>query len=120
MVTGSLIPIPTKSSPGTDGFYVYPDQNGVSPALSSIYSFAASPSSGNVTTGSGVDITVTMNDATTVTGTPTMALNSGGSASYVSGSGTNALVFHYTVGSTDMASTLGVTSVSGYHEGQRW
>ena len=113
MLTGALIPIPTKSSPGTDGFYVYPDSNSVSPALSSIYSFAASPSTGNVTTGSTVSITVTMNDVTTVTGTPTMPLNSGGTASYVSGSGTNALVFHYTVGSSDVAPTLGVTSVSG-------
>jgi hypothetical protein len=50
--------------------------------------------------GDVVSVTVTMSEATTVTGTPTVGLNIGGTtvqASYVSGSGTTALVFKYTI-----------------------
>ena len=32
-----------------------------------------------------------------MTGTPTLTLNDGGTATYISGSGTSALVFSYTV-----------------------
>ena len=56
--------------------------------------------------GDVVYATVTMNNATTVTGTPTLGLTIGSTvyqASYVSGSGTTGLVFSYTVlaGQTD-------------------
>lgn len=113
MKTGALIPVPSKTSPNP-GFsaYVYPDANGVSPSLSSIYAFVPSPASGNITTGNSVTITLTMNEKTTVSGIPTLSLNSGGTATYVSGSGTKTLTFNYTVGSTDSATTLAVTSVN--------
>ena len=39
-----------------------------------------------------------MSEAVNVTGTPTLTLNDGGSATYVSGTGTSALTFSYTVG----------------------
>jgi hypothetical protein len=55
---------------------------------------------GNLTAGNVVSITVTMSSSTTVTGTPQLALNIGGaivSANYSSGTGTNSLVFTYTV-----------------------
>ena len=39
-----------------------------------------------------------MSEAVTVTGTPTLTLNDGGTATYTGGSGTNALTFSYTVG----------------------
>lgn len=112
MVTGSLITVPTESSPSR-GSWVYPDTNSVSPSLCAIYTFTPSPATGTITTGNSITITVLMNATTTVTGTPTIALNSGGTASYVSGSGTKSLVFSYTVGSGDSATTLAVTSVSG-------
>jgi hypothetical protein len=50
--------------------------------------------------GDVLSITVTMSEATTVTGTPQLALNIGdtsGQASYASGSGSTALVFNYTI-----------------------
>src|SRR5258707_9477943 len=50
--------------------------------------------------GDVVSVTVTMSEATTVTGTPHLALNIGGTtvqADYASGSGTTALVFTYTI-----------------------
>ena len=113
LVTGALIPLPTKSNPGTDGFYVYPDNNGVSPSLAAIYTFTPSPATGDVTTGNTILITVLMNAPTAVTGTPTITLNSGGVATYQSGSGTTSLVFSYTVGAGDAASPLAVTAITG-------
>ena len=65
------------------------------PKLSAI---ATSPGSGQVATGGTVTLTATFSEAVTVAGgTPTLALNDGGTASYVSGSGSSALVFKYTV-----------------------
>ncbi len=63
-----------------------------------------------------VSITVTMSEATSVTGTPQIALNLNGSlvrASYASGSGSTALVFNYTIlaGQNDTTG-LGIASSS--------
>ncbi len=46
----------------------------------------------------------------TVSGTPQLALNSGGTANYVSGSGTPTLNFTYIVGGSDISSHLDYTS----------
>ena len=59
-----------------------------------------------------VPITVTFSAAVTVTGVPTLALNSGGSASFASGSGTATLTFNYTVGATDNATLLDCSSTT--------
>ena len=50
-----------------------------------------------------IPITVTFSENVTVTGTPTLALNTAPaqSASYASGTGTSALVFNYTVQAGD-------------------
>ena len=45
-------------------------------------------------------------------GTPTLSLSNGGTATYVSGSGTNALVFSYTVGAGEDIADLAVTGSS--------
>ena len=63
-------------------------------------------STGTYSIGSNIDVTVTMNETVTITGTPTLTLVIGTAekaASYTSGSGTNTLVFRYTVagGETD-------------------
>ena len=47
-----------------------------------------------------------------VTGSPQLALNDGGSASYVGGSGTSTLTFSYTVGANDVTDDLKVTGVT--------
>src|SRR5262249_37361342 len=48
----------------------------------------------------------------TVTGTPTLTLNDGGTAVYTGGSGTKALTFSYTVVSTNTAvAALAITGV---------
>jgi large repetitive protein len=67
----------------------------VTPTVTSI---AALPSSGDENTGSIISLTVTFDQNVTVTGTPALTLNDEGTAVYKSGSGSNTLVFTYTVG----------------------
>ena len=52
---------------------------------------------GDYDAGKVLTLTLNMSEAVNVTGTPTLTLNDGGTASYVSGSGSSALVFSYTV-----------------------
>ena len=66
-----------------------------------------------------IDVTVTFTEAVDVTGTPQLRLHIGTNvrqADYVSGTGTTALVFRYTVVQAD-ADTNGITIPSGPHLG---
>jgi len=78
----------------------------LTPAVSSI---STSPSSGDENTGNIVHLMLTMNKTVSVTGTPALALNDGGTAVYQSGSGSNNLVFAYTVANGQNTSALAVT-----------
>ncbi|WP_428486956.1 hypothetical protein [Rhodopila sp.] len=88
--------------------------NGVVPTVTGV---AASGSgitagSGDLNAGNTVLLTVNLSEAATVDttgGTPTLTLNDGGTASYVSGSGSNALVFSYTVANGQNTASLAVT-----------
>ena len=72
------------------------------------------PASGDVETGGKVTITIRMGAIVNVSGTPALALNNGGTATYVSGSGTSTLVFKYTVGANQNTTALQLTgAVSG-------
>ncbi|TPI40037.1 glycoside hydrolase family 16 protein [Mesorhizobium sp. B3-1-6] len=74
---------------------------------------AASPATGIEHTGDAITLTVGFNRAVTVTGTPALSLNDGGTASYVGGSGTNALTFRTTVAPTDTnTSALAITGAN--------
>ena len=67
------------------------------PVVSTI---SETPSTGALNAGKVVTYTINMSDVVTVNttgGTPTLSLNDGGTATYTSGSGTNALTFSYTV-----------------------
>ena len=69
--------------------------------------------SGDLATGSVVTLTVNMSEAVTVAGgTPTLTLNDGGTATYTGGSGTNALIFSYTVAAGQTTSDLAVSAVN--------
>ena len=58
-------------------------------------------------------MTLNLSEGVTVAGgTPTLTLNDGGSASYVSGPGTNALTFSYTVGAGQNTAGLTATTVN--------
>ncbi len=69
--------------------------------------------------GAGFNVTVTFNEAVAVTGAPTLGLATGviggvpnGTATFLSGSGTNTLLFSYTVQPNDGSSDLEATTLS--------
>ena len=72
-----------------------------------------SATAGDYNAGKALTLTLNMSEAVNVTGTPTLTLNDGGSAAYVSGTGTNALTFSYTVGAGQNTSGLAVTGITG-------
>lgn len=72
----------------------------------------SSTPNGTYTVAAVISIQVTFNENVTVTGTPQLALNSGGTASYASGSGTNTLTFTYTVAGGQNSALLDYTSTS--------
>ncbi len=72
---------------------------------------------GTYSTGAVIPIQVTFSDIVTVTGTPQLALNTGGTATYASGSGTNTLSFNYTVGAGQSTADLDYSSTSALSGG---
>ena len=79
-----------------------------SPTVASVTATA-----GDFNVGNTLTLTLNMSEAVNVTGTPTLTLNDGGSATYVGGSGTNALTFTYTVAAGQNTAGLAVTAVNG-------
>jgi len=71
----------------------------------------SSTANGTYGTGAAISIQVAFNENITVTGTPQLALNSGGSAAYGSGSGSGVLTFLYTVAAGQTASHLDYSAV---------
>ena len=73
----------------------------------------ASPQTGeDLNAGKTVAITLTMSEPVVVTGTPTLTLSDGGTATYVNGSGTTTLTFDYTAAAGQNASNLSVTKLN--------
>jgi hypothetical protein len=79
------------------------------PPFPSVASIVASPNSGDWNTGKVITLTLTMSESVTVTGTPVLALNDGGTAVYKGGSGSKVLTFTYTVANGQNISALAVT-----------
>ena len=73
----------------------------------------ASAPAGTYNVGSKVTLTLYSSEAVTVSGTPTLTLNDGGTATYSGGSGTNALTFSYTVAAGQSTSALAATAING-------
>ena len=71
-----------------------------------------SPETGDLNAGKTVTLTLDFSSAVTVAGTPTLTLNDGGTATYASGSGTNALTFNYTVAAGQNTPDLMATAVN--------
>lgn len=113
MTTGAELPQYSASSPGPQGYYQYPDSNGITPSFNDIQSVSASPSSGTVSIGQSVVFTVTLAaEPWAVTGSPYLSLSNGAIATYTSGSGTNVLTFTYTVASGQAVSNLAITGLN--------
>lgn len=82
------------------------------PMVSSVTASGTGIASGNGDLGVGevVTLTVSFNEAVTVAGgVPTLTLNDGGTATYLAGSGTDAITFGYTVAAGDTTADLTVT-----------
>ncbi len=78
------------------------------PSVSSVAATA-----GDYDAGKALTLTLNMSEAVNVTGTPTLTLNDGGTATYTGGTGTNALTFSYTVGAGQNTAGLAVTGITG-------
>lgn len=68
----------------------------VDSAPPTVSSISYGSTDGVLSAGETITLVVTLDEAVVVSGTPTIALNTGGVASYSSGSGSNTLVFTYT------------------------
>ncbi len=73
---------------------------------------ASTDGAGAFAAGATIPITVTFSEAVNVTGTPQIALNDGGTATYASGTGTATLTFNYTVAAGNNTSDLDYTSTT--------
>jgi Zn-dependent metalloprotease len=84
-----------------------------SPASANVTNVTSAHANGSFTTGEVIDIDVTFSTAVNVTGAPRLELETGATnrkATYLSGSGTAALRFRYTVASGDTSSDLDYTN----------
>ena len=89
-----------------------PQIDTTAPVISAI---GETPMSGDLGVGKTVTYTLYMSEVVTVNttgGSPTLSLNDGGSATYVSGSGTGALTFSYTVLAGQNVADLMLTAVN--------
>jgi uncharacterized repeat protein (TIGR01451 family) len=81
-------------------------------AMPAITSVSSTTANGTYGVGSVINLSVNFSGPVTVSGTPQLALNSGGTATYTSGSGTNTLTFTYTVAAGQSSSRLDEASAS--------
>nr|WP_222533414.1 Ig-like domain-containing protein [Azospirillum sp. 412522] len=81
----------------------------IAPTVTNVTSSTAN---GTYTTGETISIQVTFSEAVSVSGTPTLALNTGRTATYSSGSGTGTLTFTYTVQAGDTSADLDAIGTS--------
>jgi hypothetical protein len=70
----------------------------------------SSAANGTYDAGSSISIQVSFSQVVTVTGTPQLVLNSGGTAHYSAGTGTATLIFTYIVGASDSSAHLDYAS----------
>ena len=71
-----------------------------------ITNVTSSITNGSYSIGSVIPISVVYSEPINVTGTPNISMNTGGTAFYSSGSGTNTLIFNYTISSNENTSKL--------------
>jgi hypothetical protein len=77
-----------------------------------ILNVTSSTANGTYGSGAQISIQIAFSGPVAVTGTPQLALNSGGAANYSSGAGSATLTFAYTVGASDSSNHLDYASAS--------
>ncbi len=107
--TVAALTLPVPGTPGTLGYQRNVTIDTIPPSIVSMNSVT---SDGTYGVGATISIQVTFSETLFVTGTPQLALNSGGTASYTSGSGTNVLTFTYTVAAGQNSADLDSASTS--------
>jgi beta-glucanase (GH16 family) len=108
-----VISPPVATSPVVTPPATTPPATTPSEARPTVTQATASPGKGVEHVGDKITLTLGFNEAVTVTGKPTLTLNDGGTATYVGGSGTNALTFQTTVAATNTStSALAITKVN--------
>ena len=103
----AVLTLPAPGSAGSIGGTKSIVIDTTAPTVTAVTSTTAN---GTYGVGSVITITVGWSKAVVVTGTPQLALNSGGTASYSSGSGTSTLTFTYTVAAGQNSPKLDYTS----------
>ena len=99
----------TMPLPGTEGSLGYAKDFVIDGAIPVISNVTSSTNNGAYSVDEDIIITISFDDAVTVTGTPQLTLETGttdATADYTSGTGTNILTFSYTVSSGDTSSDL--------------
>ena len=81
----------------------------IAPALT-VTSIDYGTNDGTLKAGETVTLTVNFSENVTITGSPTLSLDDGATATYIGSSGSNALTFSYTVVSGENTSNLAVTA----------
>ena len=83
----------------------------VDTAAPTVSGVTSSTANGSYKAGTTVSLQVNFSENVNVTGTPQLALDSGATVDYSSGSGTSTLTFDYTVGAADTRALISTTPV---------
>ncbi len=102
----------TLPTPGTTGALGKNKSIVIDTTAPTVTAVSSTTAAGSYGVGSTIDVTVAWSKAVVVTGTPELALNSGGTATYSSGSGTGTLTFVYTVAAGQSANPLDEASAT--------
>ena len=102
----------TLPAPGTTGSLGKNKSITIDTTAPTVTAVTSTTANGTYGVGWVIDITIGWSKAVVVTGTPELALNSGGTASYASGSGTSTLTFTYTVAAGQDSPKLDYTSTA--------
>ncbi len=104
----------TLASPGGAGSLAAGKSITIDTTAPAVTSVSASNANGSYGAGQTIHVQVTFGEPVTVSGVPTLSLNTtpAESAAYTSGSGTSTLVFDYTVQAGDNVATLDYTGAS--------
>ena len=102
----------TLPAPGTADSFSRSKSIVIDTTAPTVTGVSSTTANGSYGVGSVITITVAWSEPVVVTGTPQLALNSGGTASYSSGSGTSTLTFTYTVAAGENSPKLDYTSTT--------
>ncbi len=105
LVTNPNAAVLTLPAPGSAGSIGGPKSIAIDTTAPTVTGVTSTTANGAYGVGSVITITVGWSEPVAVTGTPQLALNSGGTASYTTGTGTSTLGFTYTVAAGQNSST---------------